>query len=206
MTEAEKIPSTLDASMQKVGEAYARALLAVGQTSGKADEYVQLLVQLEEVLQQNPGLREVMVAPKVDVARKDAVLEKVLAGVDRPFLNFARLLARKGRFGCFPAIVASALAIQDAAAGRVQALVTTASEMNDESKNKLESRLSEMLSRQVTISRRVDAAMIGGIIVRVGDTVYDASVRNRLQQVKSKAIQGVSDAIRQSMERFATEV
>lgn len=206
MSDAEKIPSALDSSMQQVGDAYARAFVALAQKESKIELLMSQLGEFGVVLQKLPKLRMVLESPRVAMDAKYSMLDRALAGrADRLFINFTKLLARRGRFAAYRSIVASAQGLCDVMAGRVRAVVTTASELAADSKASLESRLAKMLGMTVLVSTKVDPAIIGGVVVRVGDTVYDASVANRLTQVKNKAIKNVSDSIRRSFERFATE-
>ena len=89
-------------------------------------------------------------------------------------------------------------------AGRVQATLTTAEEFEDSTRAKISDRLSSVLGKQVSLSAVVDPEIIGGMVVRVGDTVYDASVANQLNQVRAKAIKRAADAIRERLDRFAS--
>ncbi len=206
MSEAEEIPTLLDSTSLKIGEAYARALLAAGQQESKVDAFVDQLGDIQEVLERLPKLRELLESSRVDYPTKASVLEKSLGGkVDRSILNFTKLLAKRGRFDCFRAIQASAIKMQDETAGRVRAKVTTAAAMNDDSRRKLEQQLSTLLGKQVLVSLSVDPTIVGGVVVRVGDTVYDASVANRLKQVKAKVIKGVTETIRNSFDRFSSD-
>jgi F-type H+-transporting ATPase subunit delta len=135
------------------------------------------------------------------------LIDKSLQGrADKSLMDFLKILAQRGRFDCFPAVERAARGIQDEMTGRVRAVITSATELSDEMKERLEKQFSTMLGKKVLASVKVDPAIIGGVVVRVGDTVYDISVANKLKQLKSKAIKGVSDSIRQSIERFATEV
>jgi F-type H+-transporting ATPase subunit delta len=206
MAEVENIPTVLDATSLKIGEAYARALLAQGDKETKVDLFVDQLGAVQGVLDQLPKLKAVLESPRVDYATKASMLDRAFQGkLDATFMNFMKLLARKGRFDCFRAIHSAAVKLQDEVAGRIRAVVTTASEMSDDSRRKLEERLSGLLGKQVLVSTSIDPEIIGGVVVRVGDTVYDASVANRLRQVKSKAIKGVTEAIRKSFDRFAVD-
>ncbi|MEZ6093841.1 MAG: ATP synthase F1 subunit delta [Pirellulaceae bacterium] len=204
MSEAAEIPTVLDSTSQKIGEAYARALLA--QPGANSDQLVESLGEFGSVLKQLPKLQGMLESPKVDISSKESVLDKCLNGkVEKVVLNFVKLLARKGRFDCYSAIYSAAVAIQDEVAGRVRAVVTSAAELSDDSRQKLEQKLSDMLGKQVLVSVKIDPSIIGGVVVRVGDTVYDSSVANRLNQVKAKAIKGVTAAIRESFARFSVD-
>ncbi len=207
MTEVEKIPTVTNASMVQVGEVYARALLAEGQKHSQVDRLVDELSQFGKVLNELPKLRMALESPKFPYENKVALIEKSLQGrANKSLIDFLKILAKRGRFDCFPAVERAARGIQDEMTGRVRAVITSATELSDELKDRLEKQFSTMLGKKVLASVKIDPSIIGGVVVRIGDTVYDISVANKLKQIKSKAIKGVSDSIRQSIERFATEV
>jgi F-type H+-transporting ATPase subunit delta len=115
-----------------------------------------------------------------------------------------KVVGSKGRFDCLGAIAASARAMQDELSGRVQAVLTSASEVDQEVQDKIAQQLSTALGKTVNLQSSVDPDIIGGMVVRIGDTVYDGSVMNQLAQIRTKAIKQVSDAIREKIDRFAT--
>ncbi len=94
--------------------------------------------------------------------------------------------------------------MQDELLGRVKATLTTAEEVDDSVRQKISERLVELFGKQVVLNSEVDPRIIGGMIVRVGDTVYDGSVSNQLEQVRSKAIKHAADAIREHLDRFTS--
>lgn len=206
MTEAEKIPSVLDASMAQVGEVYARALLNEAQRHGKLDLIVEQLTQFAEVLRQLPKLRATLESPKVPYDAKANVIDAALKGRAEPLLiNGLKLLAKRGRFACFSAVERAARDIQDEVAGRVRGEVVSAVPLDGDAVRRLEEKLSQMVGRQVIVTVRVDPDILGGVVVRIGDTVYDTSVRNRLEKIKAKAVKGVADSIRRSIDQFVTD-
>ncbi len=202
--EAAKIPTVFDTTHQQMGEVYARALLGLGQSKGTVDSLVDELQAFLEALRLVPKLQAALAAPRIPFAAKESMLRKSLAGkVSGDFLNFTLLLAKRGRFDCFPSIVTSAESLQDEMAERVRGQVTTAAPMSDQAKNALAQRLSKRLGKQVVLATQFDESIIGGVVVRIGDTVFDASIANQLVQLKSKAAKRVADAIRSSLDRFA---
>lgn len=206
MTEVEKIPSVLDSSVAQVGEVYARALLSEAQRQGKVDQVVDELSQFASVLRQLPKLYAALESPKVAYEAKAGVIDKSLGGrADQLLVNFIKLLAKRGRFGAYHAVERSAKEIQDEIAGRVRATVTAAVELDENAVRRLEGQLSQMMGKQVLVAVSVDPEILGGVVVRIGDTVYDTSVKNRLEKIKAKAVKGVSDSIRRSIDQFVSE-
>jgi F-type H+-transporting ATPase subunit delta len=200
-----RTPTVFDSTQQQVGEQYARALLQLGQANGKTDELLNNLGWFAGIIREMPKLAGLLESPRVSLADKERVLIRALGEhVTREFANFTRLLVRKGRFDCLPAIQAAAVRLRDEVSGRVRGVVTVAHPVSDQAVAGLAANLGKRLGREVLLTSEVDAAIIGGVVVRVGDTVYDASVRNRLKQLRTRAAKNAADAIREQLGRFAS--
>lgn len=198
-------PTVFDTDQQQLGDVYAKALLAVGTESGKVDLLVDQLENVASVISEMPSFQAALESPRVDQASKTRMLDKAFGGkVDSAVLNFLKVLVRKGRFRCLAAASVSAEKLRDVAAGRVQAELTTASEVEGSVRDRIAERLSSVLGKQVVLKSKVDPAVIGGMVVRVGDTVYDGSVVSQLAQVRARAIASASDLIRDHLDRFAS--
>ena len=198
-------PTVFDTDLQQVGEIYAKALLAVGQDTGKVDLLVDQIGEVAGAVSGVPSLKAALESPRIDVSAKLGLLDKAFKGkVDPAVLNFLKVLADKGRFSCLATAAISAGNLRDAAAGRVQAVLTTASEVDDSVRSRIAERLSKVIGQEVTLSAEIDPSVIGGVVVRVGDTVYDGSVVSQLAQVRQKAVERATAAIREKLDRFAS--
>jgi len=119
-------------------------------------------------------------------------------------MNFLKVLVGKDRFDCVAAISAAAKKLNDEKSGEVQATVTTAEEISASAKDEIAKQLSKKLGKKVKLDSVVDASVVGGVVVRVGDTVYDNSVVGQLQQVRQRAMEKAAEAIREKLDRFAS--
>ena len=204
MVEA-KQPTVFDSDQQQLGDVYARALLAFAEGAGNVDQLVDELGEVVEAIDGVAGLRSALESPRVGVDSKIGLLDKAFAGkVEKGLLHFLKVVGNKGRFDCLGAIASSARALRDEMAGRVQAVVTSASPMDSEAVGRITDQLSKTLGKDVSLQVLVDPEILGGIVVRVGDTVYDGSVVNQLSQVRARAVKRASDAIREKLDRFTT--
>jgi len=195
-----------DTDQQYLGVVYAKALLGLAEKSGKVDQIVDELESFVDVLNQLPKLRGTLESPRIAFADKEKIVDKAFKGKASPeFLNFVKVVCRKGRADCFGAMASAARLMHDEMSGRVQATMTTAVPVDDAVKQKVSQRLSGILGRQVTMASQVDPDIIGGLVVRVGDTVYDGSVTNQLKQVRTSAIGNANQQIRQALDRFASD-
>ena len=204
MVEA-KQPTVFDSDQQQLGDVYARALLAFAEGAGNVDQLVDELGEVVEAIDDVAGLRSALESPRVGVDSKIGLLDKAFAGkVEKGLLHFLKVVGNKGRFDCLGAIASSARTLRDEMAGRVQAVVTSASPMDSEAVGRITDQLSKTLGKDVSLQVLVDPEILGGIVVRVGDTVYDGSVVNQLSQVRARAVKRASDAIREKLDRFTT--
>ncbi len=204
MVEA-KQPTVFDSDQQQLGDVYARAFLAFAADAGNVDQLVDELGEVVEAINGVAGLRDALESPRVGVESKVNLLDKAFAGkVEKGLLHFLKVVGNKGRFDCLGAIASSAKTLRDEMSGRVQAVVTSASPMDSEVVGRITDQLSKTLGKDVSLRVLVDPEILGGIVVRVGDTVYDGSVVNQLSQVRARAVKRASDAIREKLDRFTT--
>lgn len=204
MVEA-KQPTVFDSDQQQLGDVYARALLAFAEGAGNVDQLVDELGEVVEAINGVAGLRSALESPRVGVDSKIGLLDKAFAGkVEKGLLHFLKVVGNKGRFDCLGAIESSARTLRDEMAGRVQAVVTSASPMDSEAVGRITDQLSKTLGKDVSLQVLVDPEILGGIVVRIGDTVYDGSVVNQLSQIRARAVKRASDAIREKLDRFTT--
>ena len=195
-----------DTDQQYLGVVYAKALLGLAHQSGNVDQVVDELDSFVGVLNKLPRLRKALESPRIGFVEKEKIIDKAFMGkASTEFLNFAKVVCRNGRASCFMAIRDSARAMHDEVAGRVQATMTTAVPVDETLRNKVTDRLSDILGKQVVMSANVDPDIVGGLVVRVGDTVYDGSVANQLTQVRASAIGHANQQIRQALDRFAID-
>jgi F-type H+-transporting ATPase subunit delta len=204
MVEA-KQPTVFDSDQQQLGDVYARALLAFGADVGNVDQLVDELGEVVDAINGVAGLRGALESPRIDSGSKVDLLDKAFSGkVEKGLLHFLKVVGGKGRFDCLGAISASAKTLRDEMSGRLQAVVTSASPMDGEVVERITDELSKTLGKDVNLQVLVDPKILGGIVVRVGDTVYDGSVVNQLAQIRSRAVKHASDAIRGKLDRFTT--
>ena len=132
MDENPKHATVFDADQQHIGDVYAKALLAVGQDTGEVDELVEQLAGFVAAVDSLPKFQAALESPRISVADKEAMIQKAVGGkVSKDLLNFLKVIGRKDRFDCLGAISGSAHKMRDEMAGRAQATLTTASDVDD---------------------------------------------------------------------------
>jgi F-type H+-transporting ATPase subunit delta len=168
---------------------YARALFDVALKEGgdlaQIEEHLATVVGL---FTQHPQLQKVLLNPAVPVPRKSAVVSDLVGRLDTtPVLaKLLILLAERDRLVLLPDLLAM---YRDRVLDHrhiVRAEVTTATPLTTARAQEIERRLSDVTGRTVTMTSRVDPAIIGGVIARIGSTVYDASVTRQLQKIRKR--------------------
>lgn len=130
-------------------------------------------------------------SPAIPHADRLATVDRLLEGrVATGTLNLARLLARRGRFGSLPAIAVEYTRLLNRQRGIVAAVVTSAQTLTADETTALRARVETMVGGAVDLRSEVDDALIGGLTIRVGDTLLDASVRGRLERLRNQLVQG----------------
>jgi len=175
-------------SVQMVARRYASALADVVLERGEANEVQEELRSWEQMIQSSPNLQEVLRNPTIALDQKRAVLNRLIA-LTKPSpatTNFLKVLLQNQRLTELGEINRKLAEIVDERAGMVAATVTTARGVPEQAQQQLHTKLVSVTGRKVRIKFATDPELIGGLVTRIGSTVYDGSVRNHLQLVKEK--------------------
>jgi F-type H+-transporting ATPase subunit delta len=175
-------------SVQIVARRYAAALADVVLERGEAREVQEELTAWERLFQSSENLQEVFRNPTIPLDRKRAVLNKLIERTrPRPTtVNFLKVLLQNQRLTDLAAINRKFAEVLDVRAGMLAATVTTARSVPTDAQQKLHATLSSLTGSNVRVNFATDPELIGGLVTRIGSTVYDGSVRNHLQQIKEK--------------------
>lgn len=174
----------------KVARRYAKAMLALTDECGDGQQVRRDLDGLAAVLAQAPDVAAFLADPTTAADARQAVLGKLLAscGVEGSARNLACLLLDKGRMTELPLIAQQFGALIDARSNRTEAQVTSAVALSADAAARLQATLRGLLGKDVTLVQTVDADLLGGMVVRVGNTVYDTSVRNHLNRLRHQML------------------
>lgn len=173
-----------------VSRNYAEALLTLARRAGDVAGWGRMAQEVVDALNADPRLRLFLESPRIEVDHKTALLARALGDrYPRLFVRFFQTLVTKGRQRLLGEVVAEYQALVDEAEGRVHAQVTLAAAPSDADRAALTESLSRMLGKQVIPHVSVDPAILGGVVVRVGDTVMDGSVRKRLATLRRTLVQ-----------------
>ncbi len=167
---------------------YARAVFELAQESGQVDEWRRRLEAVRELLMV-PALQAVLKnAALPNERRVQLVGELATRGMGEEGKNLARLLVEAGRTEIAAELADEYERLADGAQGRLRATVTTAVPLSEADRKGLAERVGRRLGAQVRLDSRVDPRLLGGLVLQVGDRLYDASVATRLQQLRRRLI------------------
>jgi F-type H+-transporting ATPase subunit delta len=169
---------------------YARALFAAAKEHGRLEAVQQEVEDFRATVADVPELRGLLENPQLDPQAKRAALADLLTDADELVRNFLLLLAEKGRAGDLDEIGAELDELVAREQGRLTVELTTAYELSDEEAGSILRKIEQASGRTVDATRRVDPALVGGIVLQAGSFRVDASVRGRLQRLRRALVQG----------------
>ena len=170
---------------------YAETLLVLATRAEDLRGWGKMLTDVSSAVEENPTLRLFLESPKVSAAQKSAVIGKAFTDrMPRLMLRFLQSLVMHRRQMLLPEIATEYLNLVDAAEGRIHARVTVAKETDDAGRDAIAAHLSRMFGKQVVPHLTVDPSIMGGVVVHVGDTVLDGSVKKRLASLRRKMLTG----------------
>ena len=169
----------------EVAEPYARALLSLTQDSGTTDEVNGLAGEVLGLLAESQELADFLANPITSADVKKAVVRQVLGdSVNSSFLNFVQLLVDRGRVALLMPILTQFQAMVREINQTVLAEVSSAIELSDAQKDSVRQRVISITgARAVELSTELDASLLGGVIIKVGSQVVDASLRGQLRRI-----------------------
>lgn len=204
MAQSSNAAAGFDTGHAYLGAVYAKALLGVTEAHGTtAAILAEFDALLTDVLDKLPQFEATLASPRVAHEDKVQLLDRAFAGkMSAELLNFLKVVSRHGRLDCLRSIHRAAHEVQDKLRGRIEVQICTASPLDEDTLARVRAKLGGMFQREIQLRTKIDPEIIGGMVIRVGDTVYDASVAAQLQEMRSAAVDQTMQTIRQSLERF----
>lgn len=200
-----KIATVFDSEEQHVGQLYAKALLQAASSDGQVDIVVDELESfVGDVLAKSASMETILSNPKMSADEKIGILDRVFsASMNGTLLKFLKVLCRRQRMQFVRAIARSAADQRDELAGRMQVEVITSTGLSDASAAALASKLSGIFKKEVRLNPRLDPNILGGLVVRVGDTVYDGSLDGQLKLLRKETKAKAEAAVRMKAPQLA---
>jgi F-type H+-transporting ATPase subunit delta len=177
-------------SMASLARRYARALLELASEQKQVERVGKDLAELSSMWSESAELRELFGNPQFGLAARKSVLSELLsrAGVSPIVRNTALYLTDRNRVAALPEIARAFAELAEEADDAVRAEVTSAAALSEGYYAQLQKALEQATGKKVTIERKTDPALIAGVVTRVGDRVFDGSVRTRLEELKESLI------------------
>jgi F-type H+-transporting ATPase subunit delta len=168
---------------------YAEALVSLAQRANDLEGWGTMLDEVAHAMQTNPRLTRFLESPRVSAERKNEIIAKAFADrLPRLFVRFLQAVVAHRRQHLIPDIALEYGNVVDEIQGRVHAQVTLAQEPDRQTQEAVTGQLSRVLGKTVVPHFAVRPEILGGTIVRVGDTVMDGSVRRRLSTLRSRML------------------
>ena len=174
-----------------VGRNYAQTLLTLAQRANDTAGWGAMIGDVADAMERDVTLRRFLESPRVSAEQKNDVLAKAFQDrMPRLLVRFLQALVNNRRQMMIPQIAAEYRDLVDEVEGRVHAQVTVAKAPTDADRAVIARELSRTLGKDVVPHLTVDAAILGGVVVKVGDTVMDGSVRRRLAVLRNRLVYG----------------
>jgi ATP synthase F1 delta subunit len=176
--------------MEEIAEVYARALFEVAQNQDKLDAIHDQLAQFADAMNENLDLRRFFFSPDFSVNEKKDALKHTVTGADEAFMNFLEALLERHRMPVIFRIRARFDQLWDEEHKLLPVEVRSAVELDPSTLKEIGDRIGDQVGRHIELSSSVDPEILGGLVLRVGNYVLDASIRNRLEQLRKQVEQG----------------
>ena len=188
---------------ESIATVYVNAYLdAAGQESGAATE--ELVSFVDDVLLSQSDFSQLLCGTSIGHDEKIQLIDRIVAERATPlFTNFLKVLARHDRLTLLPTIRRLAETEFERRSGKRRVSVTSAAEISSQTLDSIRSTLRSSLSIEPILETRVDSTLIGGLVIRVGDTVYDGSLKTQIKQLRARLRERCLNEIQRGRDRFS---
>jgi len=197
--------TVLNDATRHVARVYAEALYNAADKNGQMREVLEELEELAgDVFRLDPRLEVFLSSPAVARERKEQALRKGFQGRVTPTtLHFLLVLNHHDRLAMLRAVALSYRELYDERSGHIKVQVRSAVPLTEDQAERLRQQLRDSFQREPIMETRVDPDLLGGLVVRVEDWVYDASVRTRLEKIRNQLIERSSHEVQSFRNRFS---
>jgi F-type H+-transporting ATPase subunit delta len=170
--------------VEEIAQVYSRSLFEVAKEQGTLDVIREQLGQFTDALSENRDLQVFLFSPYFSTPEKKEGLSRILEGPEPALVNFLELVIEKHRMPLLFRIRRQFDALWRDEHRLLPVQITSAVELDENSIERIKQRIHEQTDREVELATEVNPDILGGIVVRVGNSILDASIRNRLEQVR----------------------
>jgi F-type H+-transporting ATPase subunit delta len=176
--------------MEEVAEVYARALFGAAKDHDVLDDVHEQLGQFAEALNESRDLMRFFFSPLFSSEEKKEALDRAVEDADAHFMNFLEALIERHRMPVLFRIRDQFEQLWEEERALLPVVLTSAVELDKKIVRQIGDRVGEQTGRTVELSSQVDPDILGGIVLRVGNFILDASIRNRLEKLRKQVAQG----------------
>jgi F-type H+-transporting ATPase subunit delta len=169
--------------------AYAESLLSVANDQKQAEAIAAELDAIVGIIDDNPLFKQFLSDPAIGAEKRNGLLERVLKGRVSPLLwNFLHVLSQRDALPLFSEIAGAYALVLEKQLGKVEVDVTTAQKLSSEELENVRQRISSALKRDAVVHQYVDDSIIAGLVLRIGDTMIDGSVKSQLHSLRNQLL------------------
>ena len=176
--------------MEEIAQVYARSLFQVARDQDKLDDVRDQLGAFADALNETRELQVFFFSPYFSTAEKTDGLDRAVTDADPVVVNFLKLLIENHRMPVIFRVRRGYEDLWEEANRLLPVSVTSAIELDEQTVSELGDRIADQTGRRVQVSAHVDPDILGGIVLRVGNSILDASIRNRLEQLRRQVARG----------------
>ena len=193
-----------DPVAQQVARVYADAFLGAAESVGVASALEEFASFLEDVVAVHPQFEAILLYGILSRDEKMGVIDRVVSKTGSEFFaNYLRVLAKHERLELLPHILAESRLKHEILTGKRRVQVTSATELSSGTLGKIRDQLAASLSFEPILEPTVDPSILGGVVIRIGDTVYDSSLSTRMKQLRVRLRQRSLHEIQSGRNRFS---
>jgi F-type H+-transporting ATPase subunit delta len=173
--------------ISNISKRYARAFFEIANEEKQIEPYYNELNQFASLVSENKSLKDFLANPIFEQASKKGVVDNIISKLklSNMTVSFLRLLVDKQRINVLEDIVTCYRQLMDDALKKVRVNVKTAFPLTDALRSLISINLEKTLGKKVEMTDEVDATLLGGIVIGVGDTLYDGSIKNQLNNMRN---------------------
>jgi F-type H+-transporting ATPase subunit delta len=168
---------------------YAQSVLDLANEKGQAEAVGEELTALKQIVDENPSFREVLTNPSISHEDRSQLLDRIFRNKISPLLfNTLGVLNQHGRLGLLDQMASAYDELIDEQLGKVEVDLTVAQRLTPDQLDQARQRISAAIGRDAVLHQYVDENIIGGVVIRVGDKLIDASVKQQLAAIRQQLL------------------
>jgi F-type H+-transporting ATPase subunit delta len=171
---------------------YAQALLELADSRGITQQVTDDVAGIAQLIEQDATFGQYLSDPSISSTEREGVIDRTFGGrTDGVVIAFLKLLNTRNRLGEFPGIAKAFKKLLDARSGNVNVEVTVAQTLPPDELENVRQQISHKLGKNAVVTQKVDESIIGGLVLKIGDSLIDGSVKAQLETLKRKMIAAV---------------